>query len=59
LFQPFVQADTSLARTRGGLGLGLAIVKGLVELHGGSVRAESDGPGKGSTFVVELPLGKI
>jgi signal transduction histidine kinase len=59
MFQPFVQADTSLARTRGGLGLGLAVVKGLVELHGGSVRAESDGPGRGSTFVVDLPMGKI
>jgi signal transduction histidine kinase len=58
LFQPFVQADTSLARTRGGLGLGLVIVKGLVELHGGSVRAESEGPGKGATFVVDLPMGK-
>jgi signal transduction histidine kinase len=59
LFEPFVQADTSLSRTLGGLGLGLAIVKGLVELHRGSVRAESDGPGKGSTFVVDLPMGKI
>ena len=58
LFHPFVQADTSLARTRGGLGLGLAVVKGLVELHGGSVRAESDGPSRGSTFIVDLPLGK-
>ena len=58
LFHPFVQADTSLARTRSGLGLGLAVVKGLVELHGGSVRAESEGPGKGSTFVVDLPMGK-
>lgn len=59
LFQPFVQADTSLARTRGGLGLGLAVVRGLVELHGGSVKAESDGPGRGSTFVVDLPLARI
>jgi signal transduction histidine kinase len=56
LFVPFVQADGSLARTRGGLGLGLALVKGIVELHGGSVRAASDGPGRGAEFTVELPL---
>ncbi len=56
LFEPFSQGDTSLARTRGGLGLGLVLVKGLVELHGGSVRADSAGPGRGSVFTVELPL---
>jgi PAS domain S-box-containing protein len=56
LFQPFMQADTTLDRTSGGLGLGLALVKGLVEMHGGEVRAHSDGPGKGAEFVVELPL---
>ena len=56
LFQPFVQADSSLDRSIGGLGLGLALVKGLVELHGGTVRAESDGLGKGAQFVMELPL---
>lgn len=56
LFEPFSQADTSLAHSRGGLGLGLALVKGLVELHGGSVTGESDGPGLGSVFTVELPL---
>ncbi len=55
LFQPFMQADVTLARTDGGLGLGLALVKGLVELHGGTVRARSDGPGKGAEFVIELP----
>jgi signal transduction histidine kinase len=55
LFEPFTQADTSLDRQKGGLGLGLALVKGLVELHGGSVRASSDGPGKGATFTVRLP----
>jgi len=55
LFQPFMQADVTLARTGGGLGLGLALVKGLVELHGGTVRAESEGRGKGAEFVVELP----
>ena len=58
VFEPFVQGDESLARSLGGLGLGLAVVKGLVELHGGSVRAASDGPGLGATFVVDLPLGR-
>jgi signal transduction histidine kinase/CHASE3 domain sensor protein/ActR/RegA family two-component response regulator len=56
LFEPFHQADASLARSRGGLGLGLALVKGLVELHGGSVRASSPGLHQGSEFAVELPL---
>jgi CheY-like chemotaxis protein len=55
LFEPFSQADRSLDRSRGGLGLGLALVKGLVELHGGSVRAQSDGPGSGSELTVRLP----
>ena len=56
LFQPFVQGDRTLARTEGGLGLGLALVKGLAELHGGSVRARSEGVGRGAEFVVTLPL---
>jgi signal transduction histidine kinase/DNA-binding response OmpR family regulator len=56
LFQPFTQADHSLDRSRGGLGLGLALVKGLVDLHGGSVSARSEGLGKGAEFVVRLPL---
>ena len=56
LFQPFMQADHSLDRSKGGLGLGLALVKGLVELHGGSIHAQSDGLGKGAAFVVRLPL---
>ena len=55
LFEVFTQADRSLARSKGGLGLGLALVKGLAELHGGSVDAQSEGPGKGSEFVVRLP----
>ena len=56
LFQPFMQADTTLDRSKGGLGLGLALVKGLVELHGGEASAHSDGLGKGAEFVVRLPL---
>jgi PAS domain S-box-containing protein len=55
LFVPFSQADRTLDRSQGGLGLGLAIVKGLVELHGGEVRAESAGRGRGATFTVALP----
>lgn len=56
LFEPFAQADQSLARSRGGLGLGLALVKGVVALHGGTVTSSSDGLGKGSTFRITLPL---
>jgi CheY-like chemotaxis protein/two-component sensor histidine kinase len=56
LFARFVQADSSVTRTHGGLGLGLSIVRHLVEAHGGEVHAESPGEGKGSTFIVTLPL---
>jgi signal transduction histidine kinase/ActR/RegA family two-component response regulator len=56
VFEPFVQADTSLDRTRGGLGLGLSIVKELVELHGGTVEARSEGSGRGAEFTIRLPL---
>jgi signal transduction histidine kinase len=56
LFEEFWQAGTSGPSAQGGLGLGLAIVRHLVELHGGSVSAESGGPGRGTTFVVALPL---
>jgi PAS domain S-box-containing protein len=56
LFQPFVQADTTLDRNKGGLGLGLALLKGLVDLHGGDVTAHSEGLGRGSEFIVRLPL---
>jgi signal transduction histidine kinase len=55
-FEPFAQADRSLARSSGGLGLGLALVKGIVELHGGSAEASSAGLGQGSELVVRLPL---
>jgi signal transduction histidine kinase/ActR/RegA family two-component response regulator len=56
VFDRFRQGDASLTRQYGGLGLGLAIVKQLVELHGGTVRAESAGAGQGSSFIVYLPL---
>jgi two-component system, chemotaxis family, CheB/CheR fusion protein len=55
LFEPFTQVDTTLDRQKGGLGLGLAVAKGLVELHGGSIIAASDGPGQGSSFTIALP----
>jgi PAS domain S-box-containing protein len=55
VFDPFVQEKQGLDRPRGGLGLGLSIVKGLVELHSGSVSAQSEGLGRGSTFSVSLP----
>jgi signal transduction histidine kinase len=56
VFDLFVQVDNSLARTGGGLGIGLTLVRRLVELHGGSVSATSEGPGKGSRFEVRFPL---
>jgi signal transduction histidine kinase len=56
LFDMFMQDERDLQRTRGGLGLGLALVKGLVELHGGQVTVQSDGPGHGATFTYWLPL---
>jgi CheY-like chemotaxis protein len=56
VFDRFRQADASTSRAQSGLGLGLAIVRHIVELHGGSVRAASDGPGRGATFIVSLPV---
>jgi len=56
VFEPFVQADRSLDRTRGGLGLGLSLVKALVELHGGTVAIRSDGPGRGAEVSIRIPL---
>ena len=59
VFDRFRQQDATTTRKHGGLGLGLAIVKQLVELHGGSVRVESAGPGRGTTFKVLLPLSVV
>jgi len=56
IFDRFKQGESGSTRTQGGLGIGLALVRHLVELHGGSVTAESEGEGKGATFRVELPL---
>ena len=55
IFDLFVQEDRSLARSHGGLGIGLTLVRSLVERHGGTVEAHSEGPGRGSEFVVRLP----
>lgn len=58
VFDRFRQADSSTTRRYGGLGLGLSIVRQLVELHGGTIRAESDGEGKGASFVMQLPIAQ-
>jgi PAS domain S-box-containing protein len=55
VFDRFRQADASITRMHGGLGLGLAIVRHLVEAHGGAVRVESEGEGRGATFIISLP----
>jgi len=56
LFRMFSQASSALERSQGGLGIGLALARSLVELHGGTIEARSDGPGKGSEFIVRLPV---
>jgi len=56
IFEMFIQADSSLERSTAGLGVGLSLARKLVELHGGSIRADSAGEGQGSTFTVTLPL---
>lgn len=56
VFEMFTQADQSEARAQGGLGIGLALVENLVRMHGGSVEARSEGPARGSEFIVRLPL---
>ena len=56
IFEMFVQADRSLERTQSGLGIGLTLVRRVVEMHGGTVEARSEGPGRGSDFSVTLPI---
>jgi PAS domain S-box-containing protein len=59
IFERFSQAESTSTRSHGGLGLGLAIVRHLVELHGGTVQAESPGEGRGATFIVTLPIRAV
>lgn len=56
IFELFAQAENAIGRSQGGMGIGLALVRNLVELHGGTVEAKSDGVGKGSTFTIRFPL---
>ena len=56
IFDMFTQVDATLERAQGGLGIGLTLVKRLVEMHGGTVTAHSEGRGRGSEFVVRLPI---
>ena len=59
IFDLFVQGSQSLARPEGGLGIGLTLLRSLVEMHEGTVEARSDGPGRGSTFTVRIPLSAV
>lgn len=59
VFDRFRQADSSITRQKGGLGLGLAIARHLIELHGGTIQASSDGEGRGATFTIQLPVMAI
>jgi CheY-like chemotaxis protein len=59
MFERFRQADTSTTRKHGGLGIGLAIVRHLVDLHGGSISAQSEGENTGATITIELPLAQV
>jgi PAS domain S-box-containing protein len=56
IFEIFSQANPALGRSQGGLGIGLSLAKGIVELHGGTIEARSEGPGRGSEFIVRLPV---
>ncbi len=59
IFEMFAQVDSAIDRSDGGLGIGLALVKGLMQMHGGSVEAQSEGTGSGSTFTIRLPAGCV
>lgn len=59
VFEMFSQVEPTADRSQGGLGIGLALVRGLIALHGGTVEARSEGPGKGSEFVVRLPTARL
>jgi two-component system, chemotaxis family, CheB/CheR fusion protein len=59
IFEPFVQSDETLDRSEGGLGVGLTLVKSLIEMHGGTIEAFSDGRDRGSQFVIKLPLTNL
>jgi CheY-like chemotaxis protein len=59
VFEPFWQLESETAPTRGGIGVGLSLTKHIVELHGGTIMAESEGLGKGSTFTVRMPRSEI
>jgi PAS domain S-box-containing protein len=59
IFRMFWQVNCKSDRSEGGLGIGLAFVEGVVQLHGGTIEARSDGPGRGSEFIVRLPMGVI
>jgi CheY-like chemotaxis protein len=56
IFEMFLQVDDGTARAHGGLGIGLSVVRSLVEMHGGTIKAHSEGPGRGAEFVVRFPL---
>lgn len=56
MLERFYRADTARDRAHGGSGVGLAIVRSITGAHGGSVRVSSDGPGRGATFIVDLPV---
>ena len=59
IFEPFFQSEQSLKRTQGGMGLGLPLVKAIAEAHGGTVEAHSAGPGRGSEFIIRLPITEL